>query len=266
MSAFSQILHISSRDNTSLKSWRRLAQDSHAYRKQGQMWLEGEHLCGMARQAGWAVATLVVSDAVWQSGQGAHWQVPGAPVVVVPERLFADISALESPAGLAYVLQWPGNPGLLQGVPTVVLDRLQDAGNVGAILRSAAAFGFRQVAAMQGTAGLWSPKVVRAGMGAHFSLHLVEQVGAEEVGSLAVPFLLTSSHDGEYLHQSRLPWPCAWILGHEGQGVGAALQALPHTPVRIAQPGGQESLNVAAAAAICLHASAVAQLPTIQAI
>ena len=67
--------------------------------------------------------------------------------------------------------------------------------------------------------------------------------------------LVTSSHGGSYLHQAALPWPCAWVMGHEGQGVAASLEARAALRIRIAQPGGEESLNVAAAAAICLHAS-----------
>jgi TrmH family RNA methyltransferase len=66
-------------------------------------------------------------------------------------------------------------------------------------------------------------------------------------------------HGGDYLHQAALPWPCAWVLGHEGQGVSDALLARAQQRIRIAQPGGEESLNVAAAAAICLHASGAAR-------
>jgi TrmH family RNA methyltransferase len=139
-----------------------------------------------------------------------------------------------------------------------VLDGLQDAGNVGTILRSAGAFGFRQVIAMKGTAALWSPKVLRAGMGAHFGLSLIEGVTTEALAQLGVPLLATSSHQGDYLHQSKLPWPCGWIFGHEGKGVSAATAALASQFVRIVQPGGEESLNVGAAAGICLHASAAA--------
>ena len=146
-------------------------------------------------------------------------------------------------------------------MPTVILDRVQDAGNVGSILRSAAAFGFRQVVALKGTAALWSPKVLRAGMGAHFGLQLVEGVEPEALDALAVPVIVTSSHQGELVHRQQLPWPCAWALGHEGQGVGDAVASRASLAVRIGQPGGEESLNVAAAAAICLHASAVAHAP-----
>jgi TrmH family RNA methyltransferase len=78
----------------------------------------------------------------------------------------------------------------------------------------------------------------------------------DDLSGLVVPLLVTSSHQGDFLHKARLPWPCAWVLGHEGQGVSTALEALAAQTVRIVQPGGEESLNVAAAAAICLHASA----------
>jgi TrmH family RNA methyltransferase len=143
----------------------------------------------------------------------------------------------------------------------VVLDRLQDAGNVGAILRSAGAFGFRQVVALKGTAALWSPKVVRAGMGAHFGLSLFDAADPDLLDALQVPLVATSSHAGQWLHTSRLPWPCAWLFGHEGQGVAAEVAARAALAVRIVQPGGEESLNVAAAAAICLHASAAGAHP-----
>jgi TrmH family RNA methyltransferase len=145
--------------------------------------------------------------------------------------------------------------------PTVVLDGLQDAGNVGTILRSAGAFGFGQVLATKGTAALWSPKVLRAGMGAHFGLRLVEGLEPQQLAALQVPLLATSSHQGSYLHQAALPWPCAWVFGHEGQGVSASLAARAAQQLRIVQPGGEESLNVAAAAAICLHASAASSSP-----
>jgi TrmH family RNA methyltransferase len=159
---------------------------------------------------------------------------------------------------MGFVLDLPLPPALEPDAPTVILDGLQDAGNVGAILRCASAFGFRQVLALKGTAALWSPKVMRAGMGAHFGLALHEQLAPEALDGLTVPVLATSSHQGGYLHAAALPWPCAWAFGHEGQGVGAALSERAAQWVRIVQPGGEESLNVAAAAAICLHASASA--------
>jgi len=180
--------------------------------------------------------------------------------VVLADGLMAQISSLESPAAMGFVHALPTDQALLPDAPSVLLDRLQDPGNVGSILRSAAAMGFRQVLALKGTAALWSPKVLRAGMGAHFALQLREGLSEADLAGLELPLLATSSHQGDFLHQAQLPWPCAWLMGHEGQGVGAALMARASQTVRIAQPGGEESLNVAAAAAICLHASATQRL------
>ncbi len=248
---------ITSRDNPLLKRLRLLAHDTTAYRKQGQVWLEGEHLCQALLGRGHTPSTAVFTESGWQKAD-AQLRQAAPQVVLVPDGLMAGISALESPAGMGFVWPLPPTDAALPGVSAVVLDRLQDAGNVGSILRSAAAFGFGQILAIKGTAALWSSKVVRAGMGAHFGLHLVEGLDAQQVLAAGVPLLVTSSHRGDLLQRSRLPWPCAWVMGHEGQGVGAELEAMAHQFVRIAQPGGEESLNVAAAAAICLHASAAA--------
>jgi len=251
------VVHIQSRDNALLKELRRLSQDNAAYRKLGKVWLEGDHLCRAALVRGLRPAVAVFAESLWPQAP-AEWVQAAPRNVVVPDELFASVSGLESPARMGFVLTLPAESALQPDAPTVVLDRVQDAGNVGSILRSAAAFGFSQVLAVKGTAALWSPKVLRSGMGAHFGLHLVESLSGEALEALRVPLLVTSSHQGAFLHQARLPWPCAWVLGHEGQGVSADLQARAAQSVRIAQPGGEESLNVAAAAAICLHASAVA--------
>lgn len=248
---------IRSRDNALLKDLRRLAQDSTAYRRQGRVWLEGDHLCRAALHRGVHPAMAVFSESCWQA-QAAQWEGAGSRTVVLDDALFQSLSALESPSHMGFVIDLPPMPELQPHAPSVVLDGLQDAGNVGAVLRSAAAFGFRQVLAIKGTAALWSPKVLRAGMGAHFGLQLLEGLHADDAARLQVPLLATSSHQGEFLHKARLPWPCAWALGHEGQGVSQQIAERAAQWVRIVQPGGEESLNVAAAAAICLHASAAA--------
>ncbi len=245
---------ISSRGNAFLKDLKRLAQESTAYRKQGQVWLEGDHLIRAALQRGLGLRSLVLAES-FAPQTPAEWQSKAAATVIVADSLWRDFSGLESPARAGAVLDLPMASELQPQAPSVVLDRVQDAGNVGSILRSAAAFGFTQVLALKGTAALWSPKVLRAGMGAHFGLHLVESLEFPALEALQVPLLATSSHQGGLLHQAALPWPCAWVLGHEGQGVGPELMARAQQLVRIAQPGGEESLNVAAAAAICLHAS-----------
>jgi TrmH family RNA methyltransferase len=247
--------HISARDNPLVLRLRRLAGETTAYRRHGQVWLEGEHLCSALRSRGLPAAQAVITEDAWQ--QGALRELAGwaAQITTVPSALFKSISGLESPAGIGFLFDLPPTSALLPTANTVVLDRVQDAGNVGSVLRSAAAMGFAQVLAIKGTAGLWSPKALRAGMGAHFALRLVEGLDDAALADLTVPLLATSSHGGALLHEAALPEPCAWVLGHEGQGVSAALLQRCALQVRIPQPGGEESLNVAAAAAICLYES-----------
>ena len=245
---------IHSRDNAFVKDLRRLAQDTTAYRKQGRVWLEGDHLCRAALARGLRASVAVFSESFWPQAQ-VEYARAATKFIVLADALFADVSGLESPAAMGFILDLPAPASLRPDAATVVLDRVQDAGNVGSILRSASAFGFRQVAAIKGSAALWSPKVLRAGMGAHFALDLIEGLALDDLAALQVPLLVTSSHAGDFLHRAALPWPCAWVMGHEGQGVSPALEDRASLRIRIAQPGGEESLNVAAAAAICLHAS-----------
>ncbi len=253
--------HIRSRDNAWLKDLRRLAQDNTAYRKQGRVWAEGEHLGAAALARHVIPAVAVFSESFWPLAPVEYAQA-ATKNIVVPDSLFATLGGLESPARIGFVFDLPAPAALQPQLASVILDRVQDAGNVGSILRSASAFGFTQIIALKGTAALWSPKVLRAGMGAHWGLQLLEGVALADLAALALPILVTSSHRGDLLHQAiknqALSLPCAWALGHEGQGVSAELEALAAQHIRIAQPGGEESLNVAAAAAICLHASAAA--------
>jgi len=253
------VLQITSRDNPQFKTLRKLAAGAGDHRVGGSVWLEGDHLLRAALARGQRLALLVVSEENWPQAQ-MEFGLAATKIMVLSKALFAALSALPAPVGLGAVVDVPPPPVLNPLAPTVVLDRLQDAGNVGAVLRCAAAFGFGQVIALKGTVALWSPKVVRAGMGAHWGLQLMESADVAAVAALRTPRLVTSSHRGFWLHeavaQARLPMPCAWVLGHEGQGVQPESEALADLAVRIAQPGGEESLNVATAAAICLHASA----------
>jgi TrmH family RNA methyltransferase len=250
-----QVRQVRSRSNPLVKDLRRLTQDPGAYRRLGRVWLEGDHLCRALLARGLQPAEAVVTEAGWADPalQGLAAQAP--LVTVVDEAVMRDLSALESPAALGFLLAPPLQDAPLPGAAAVVLDRLQDAGNVGAVLRTAAALGVRQVLALKGTAALWSPKVLRAGMGAHFGLHLVDGAGIEALEALALPLVATSSHAPQSLPVARLPQPCGWVFGHEGQGIAADLLARCALTVRIPQPGGEESLNVAAAAAICLYES-----------
>lgn len=255
----SEPVTITSRDNALLVQLRKLAQDGSGYRRLGAVWLEGEHLCSALRTHGGIAGQAVVSESAWQRPELRALARHAPKVTLVADALFAGVSALPSPAGIGFVLPLPAVPAIDPQAASVVLDRVQDAGNVGSILRSAAAFGVRQVLAIKGTAALWSPKVLRAGMGAHFGLSLLEGLEETALDALKLPLVATSSHADAALPAASLPRPCAWVLGHEGQGVSQTLLARCALTVRIPQPGGEESLNVAAAAAVCLYESSRGQ-------
>jgi len=248
-----QVKAISSRDNPLLVRLRKLAGDPGGYRKYGEIWLEGEHLCSAFLAHGGVPLQAVVTESAWGEARWRDVASRAAAVAVVPQALMDGLSALESPAPIGFVVPWTRAGALVPGVPSLVLDRLQDAGNVGSILRTASAFGVTQVITLKGTAALWSPKVLRASMGAHFKLQLVEGASHDDLDALQLPLVATSSHGAVSLPEVSLPFPCAWLLGHEGQGIAPHLLRRCSLTVTIPQPGGEESLNVAGAAAVCLY-------------
>jgi len=246
---------IGSKDNPLLVRLRKIAVDPAAYRKFGEVWLEGDHLCAAFLQRGGSAPLALVSEAGWAVPALRTLASRADSVAIVPAALMKGLGSLDTPAKLGFVVPFGGGGTLLPATSSVVLDRVQDAGNVGTILRSAAAFGFGQVVALKGTAALWSPRVLRAGMGAHFGLNLVEGVDAAVLDGLATPLFATSSHAGRGVDEMQWPWPCAFAFGNEGQGLSADVARRCRGELRIPQPGGEESLNVAAAAAVCLYES-----------
>jgi len=222
---------ISSRDNAFYKDLKSLATSSQARRKAGQSLLDGVHLCQSWLELRGAPRHCVVSEGALSN---AEVQVePGLHLLFV----------IDSPH--------PSSAPGLHG-PSVLLDGVQDPGNVGSILRSAAASGIRQVYCSPGTAFCWSPKVLRAAMGAHFVLDIFEHVElAPLVREASVPVLATSGYAAERLYAMDLRRPVAWVLGHEGQGVSDELLSLATHRVAVPHAGQVESLNVAACAAVC---------------
>lgn len=246
---------VTSKANPLLVRLRKLAADPRAYRKLGVMLLEGEHLCAAWQAQRRPVLQVLVDEAARRTAALAPLLTAGE-VVALPAAAMRGIGTLESAPKVAFVVAAPQSQQARAGLPTLVLDRVQDPGNVGTLIRTAVAFGFAQVVALAGSAALWSPKVVRAGMGAHFAVHLVEEADLATLDRLGVPLLATSPHAAPRIDAERLPWPCAWVLGHEGQGVSAEVEEKCLAVLRIGQPGGEESLNVAAAGAVCLYESA----------
>jgi TrmH family RNA methyltransferase len=180
----------------------------------------------------------------------------GLEPVVLADRLFGQVSQVENGPGPLAVVVTP-RPVLPQRIAedAIYLDRVQDPGNVGSILRSCAAVGVSRVIAAPGTAFCWSPKVLRAAMGAHFHLDIHEGVPPDELlARLGVGAIATAAGAERTLYEVDLRPPRVWLLGNEGQGLERALLTAPGlTRVAIPQTPAVESLNVGVAAAVCLY-------------
>ncbi|EJN00507.1 RNA methyltransferase [Herbaspirillum sp. YR522] len=248
---------LTSKDNPRFKQLRQLADSAQARRRAGLALLDGVHLAQAWLQHRGAAQLCVVDQAAQAHPELApilaRCEALRTPCLVLASALYRALSQVENGVGLLLVVPTPvlPAPALLQG-SAVLLDGLQDPGNFGSVLRSAAAAGIGQVFCAAGTTAAWSPKVLRAGMGAHFVLDIHENVDlAALCAASAVPVLATSSHAAQTIYQCDLSQPVAWLFGHEGQGVSAPLMALATQEVVIPHLGQIESLNVAAAAAVC---------------
>ncbi|MGL4668644.1 MAG: TrmH family RNA methyltransferase [Saezia sp.] len=247
------IKEVTSRQNPLVKEIYQLSRSHGAYQQAGKIWLEGEHLCQAYLEKNGAPEIIVCSKSAYDNSIFADLIGGNQVLYVLEDSLFQQVSHLESMGSIGYLISLPSSQAIQPKVNSIILDRLQDPGNVGSILRSAAAFGFQQVIALKGTCALWGGKTLRAGMGSHFSLNLLEHVELADLESLELPMLATSSHSSLKIHQTDLPYPCAWIFGHEGQGVQQDLLDKSKHIVCIEQPGGEESLNAAIAASICMY-------------
>jgi len=247
---------IASRDNPLYRECLDLASSARERRKRGLVLLEGVHLCEAWLQARGAPRTALVSEAALGHPEVVRIlaRLDRDPVVLA-DPLFRTLSAVEHGVGIAFVVEAPqaALPDAIQE-DAVFLDRLQDPGNVGTILRTCAAVGVRCVLAAPGTVDCWSPKVLRAGMGAHFHLRIHESVDWSELAPrLRVTVRATTAVGAVDLYEADLRAPGLWVLGREGQGVDPVLLAAAGTRVAIPQDPAVESLNVGVAAAVCLY-------------
>ncbi|MFN3984207.1 MAG: TrmH family RNA methyltransferase [Rhodocyclaceae bacterium] len=257
MVTLTRVKTLSSRDNPEIKRLHALAQSGRERRKLGLTLLDGPHLVGTAHAAGVHLHELVISDKGYANPEilALLAGIANVPVVRVGDGLFAHVSPVDTPSGILAVVDYPR----LDGVPVpagtiLVLEAVQDPGNLGTILRTAAAAGVQQAYLTEGCAQAWSPRALRAGMGGHFSLEIVEGVDALALlECFAGPVLATSlDADAQPLYDIDLAQPVAWLFGAEGRGLSPALTARASQRLRIPMPGAVESLNVGAAVAICL--------------
>jgi TrmH family RNA methyltransferase len=246
---------VASRDNPLYKQLARLAGSSQARKREGLSLLDGVHLVAAYLERVGPPALLAVS----QTG-ASHPEIAallgkaGCDILQLSDSLFGAVSQVEHGVGVlaAVATPHPELPPRIEG-DCLLIEHLQDPGNLGSLLRSAAAAGVTQVLLSAQTVYAWSPKVLRAGQGAHFALTIYEGVDlASALPRLAAPLLATSSHAGLSLFDADLRQPVAWLFGNEGAGISAMMQAHARLRVAIPMPGAAESINVAAAGAICM--------------
>jgi TrmH family RNA methyltransferase len=250
--------HLSSHNNPRLKLLAALARHRSERCERGQTLLDGPHLLGCALDAGIALLDVCVSESGCASPEilALLARLPeGEPPIRVSDALFKRLSPVDTPAGILarIVLPLP-DAQAAERETFIVLDGIQDPGNLGSILRTAAATGIRLAWLTPGCAQAWSPRALRAGMGAHFRLSIFERVDAL-AGLAAYQGKVVAAGVNEksrMFFDADLRGPVAWLFGAEGQGVSTALLARADEILRIPMMAGIESLNVGAAAAVCL--------------
>jgi TrmH family RNA methyltransferase len=254
---------ITSRANPSFKALRALADDPRAPRREGRTLVDGIHLVATCLARGVRIRQILFSESGRQHPEIVALldQARGIDSLLFSDALFREIVGVATPTGIAAVIEIP-SAAEDASIPSfagdmVLLDAVQDAGNVGTILRTAAAAGVREVVLGSGCAGAWTPRVLRAGQGAHFSLRIREQVDLMRMlTTYGGTSIATVVHEGENLYALDLRQPLVWLFGNEGAGLAPALIAAARHRVTIPLVATSESLNVAVAAAVCLFEAA----------
>ncbi len=256
---------ITSRQNPRLRAAERLLTSARDRRKAQRCVLEGEHLVGVyAARRGPPETLIVAEDFLARPSALALAERYADRTLIVPAKLFAELAVLPAGVGIIAVVPVPpppasmstGSPGAPGSDFCVLLDDLQDPGNVGSILRSAAAAGVTLALLSKHCAFAWSPKVLRAAMGAHFHLDIAEDVDlpawSRRYTAAGGELIATVAQGGVSLFDAPIRRRVAVALGNEGAGLSPALAAAATLRATIPMPGGMESLNAAAAAAVCL--------------
>lgn len=244
---------ITSRENSLLKSIRKLAASSKERKKAGKTLLDGIHLVAAYYQAGGLPEAVMVSVSAQDYPEINDFlhTVPPENLIVLSDELFRDISTVDTPTGIVALIRIPP-PAEGETDCCVLLEDVQDPGNLGSILRSAAAAGIGQIYLSPGCSDAWSPKVLRAGMGAHFHLSIHENSDLVTAArNFSGQVVATTLGAEKTLFNLDLSGPTAFVIGNEGAGVSEDLLEAADSRVKIPMPGTAESLNAAAAAAIC---------------
>lgn len=248
--------HITSADNPQFKALLKLAHSSRERRLAGLSLLDGVHLLQAYAARFGAPEQVVVSHAGAANAeiQAQLQTLAQVTPLLLSDSLFKQLSSVATPTGLIAVIKTPRGEALPAQLETcVLLEDLQDPGNLGSILRSCAAGAVKQIFLSNHTVNAWSPRVLRAAMGAHFSVDIYERI---DLVALARSFpgrvLVTQRDAARSVFKADLKGTIALVFGNEGAGVSPALRGCAHEAITIPMSAATESLNVAAAAAVCL--------------
>ena len=228
-------------------------------RRDGRTYVEGPKLVAEALRAGVVVSVLCVADASpTAAAVAADAEAQGVPVRRSTATVFASVADTETPQGVLAVITAPDPPPGPGPALLLVLDGVQDPGNVGAMVRSAAAAGATGVICAPGTADPYSPKAMRAGAGGQFRLPIRKLAEPADLPSFAagVDFYAASADADRAYHNVDWTGPCGLIVGAESAGVSPAWRAASRAVVNVPMQSEIESLNAAAAAAVILFEAA----------
>ena len=247
---------IRSSDNPFFKELVKLAGSARLRSKADQTLLDGAHLLAAYLDAGMLPQHILLNEHALQDAEIAALleRAGDVPITQLDDKLFARLSELKTSTGILALIDIP-QPVMPVGQShfALLLEDIQDPGNLGSMLRAAAAAGCDAVFLSSGCADAWSPKVLRAAMGGHFALHIHEQQDLLSVTKAFSGMLLaTSLQAARSLYDCDLRGNVAFLIGNEGAGLSASLLNLATQKIAIPMPGKVESLNAAAAAAICL--------------
>ena len=247
---------ITSADNPRFRALLKLAQSARERRTAGLSLLDGIHLVSAYAEHVGAPSEVVLSRSGAESAEVMQLLSSlhaGTPLLLT-DVLFRELSSVTTPTGILAVVPTPRLP-----VPerltdaSVWLEDIQDPGNLGSILRTAAAAAIPTVCLSAHSVHAWSPRVLRAGMGAHFALRIIEGADLRQLArGYSGRIIATAVGRGTSVFDARLTGDVALVFGNEGAGLSADWATLAHETVQIPMPGKTESLNVGAAAAVCL--------------
>lgn len=252
---------ITSASNPHVRTLRKLASSAKYRRSEHKTIASGTHLVRSYLQSGAQPELCLMATAAQANDEVialiSELQHTDTQLLELSDTIFESIADVHASVGVAIVFALPDvAPAATLTGDALLLEDIQDPGNLGTILRTAAASGIPEVFLSPGCTSAWSPKALRAGMGAQFALSIHEQsdLAVLAMDSRVPIYATTLSADNINLYKLDLAAPCAWLLGNEGQGVSPQLAAAATARVRIPQADTPvESLNVAAATAVCLY-------------